>query len=466
MALRINPDIDAGSHPYISTGLKRNKFGVALAEARDLCRDIDARAGLQLTGLHAHVGSQMVSLDPIRRAAAALAALATDVIADGARLEHLDVGGGVGISYDGTGVPQPDDYARAVIDATAGLGLALIVEPGRALVGPTGVLLTRIVDVKTHPGGRKFVVLDAGMTDLMRPALYGAYHRIVAVDVTDRPLVACDIVGPVCESSDTFGVDRELPDPQEGDLVAVLDAGAYGAVMASNYNRRPMPAEVLVGRRRLARDSTPPDRGRPARARVVMTGAVIAFEGLDQSGKHTQASRLVDALRAAGRRVEHLEFPDYHTPIALEIERALAGGHDYSPDVLQLLFVANRYEHRREISDWRERGVVVICDRYMASSIAYGEAQGLDRDWLADVQRFLPRPDLTVLLDISPATAVVRKASARDRFERDLELLGRVRDSYLRQADAADWLVVDGERPAGVIEGEILTAVRSRLERR
>jgi diaminopimelate decarboxylase len=246
VALRVNPDIEANTHAHISTGAKHNKFGVAIDEAAPLCREMAGRPGLEVVGIHAHIGSQITTLEPLRRAARALSGLAGALASQGVRLEHLDVGGGLGIAYDGGEVPSPDAYARAIIDATRDAGLALIVEPGRTVVGPAGALLATIVDVKVHPGGRRFAVLDAGMTELVRPALYGAFHRIVPVVRDGRPDVTCDIVGPVCESSDTFGVDRVLPDPRPGDLVAVLDAGAYGAVMSSNYNRRPQPAEVLV----------------------------------------------------------------------------------------------------------------------------------------------------------------------------------------------------------------------------
>jgi diaminopimelate decarboxylase len=246
VALRVNPDIDAQSHPHISTGLKRNKFGVPLDEAFDVCVDAARRPGLHLVGVHAHVGSQIMSLEPPARAASTLAALARRLRTAGVPLDHLDVGGGLGVSYDGTPAPDVADYASALVEATREAGLSLILEPGRWLVAPAGALLSTVVDVKGGPGGRRFVVLDAGMTDLLRPALYSAFHRIVPLERDGRPDVACDVVGPVCESSDTFGVDRELPDPRPGDLVAVLDTGAYGAVMASNYNRRAIAPEVLV----------------------------------------------------------------------------------------------------------------------------------------------------------------------------------------------------------------------------
>jgi len=192
-------------------------------------------------------------------------------------------------------------------------------------------------------------------------------------------------------------------------------------------------------------------------------GLLIAFEGLDQSGKETQASRLRERLAALGRAVELLEFPDYLTPISLEIERALRGERDYPADVLQLLYIANRYEHRARMEDLLDRGVIILCDRYLASSVAYGEAQGVDAGWLFDVQRHLPQPALTVLLDINPETAVRRKARERDRFERDLELQTRVRASYLRQARQAAWCLVDGERPVDQVADDVASAVRGRL---
>jgi diaminopimelate decarboxylase len=246
VALRVNPDVDAGSHPHISTGLKRNKFGVPIGDARALARDLASRAGLELVGVHLHLGSQMISLDPLRRAAEALVALARELTDDGIRLEHFDLGGGLGVSYDGIPAPDVNDYAQVLREATARTGLSLIVEPGRWLVAPAGALLARIVDTKPAPDGRQFVVLDAGMTELLRPALYGAFHRIVRVEEVDGAEASCELVGPVCESSDTFGGVRTLAAPRPGDLVSILDAGAYGAAMASNYNRRPLPPEALV----------------------------------------------------------------------------------------------------------------------------------------------------------------------------------------------------------------------------
>ncbi|HXH07784.1 MAG TPA: diaminopimelate decarboxylase [Vicinamibacterales bacterium] len=246
VALRVNPDIDAGSHPHISTGLGSSKFGVAADEVVPLLRARAGRPGLRIAGLHVHVGSQITSLEPLVRAAALAAALARDLAAAGLPLDHLDLGGGLGISYDGAPVPTPADYAAAVLPALGGLDLPILLEPGRAIVGPAGALVARVVDVKPGPAGRRFVVVDAGMTELLRPALYGAFHRIVPVRARAGAPACCEIVGPLCETSDTLGTDRSLVDPRVDDLIAVLDTGAYGSAMGSTYNRRPQPPEVLV----------------------------------------------------------------------------------------------------------------------------------------------------------------------------------------------------------------------------
>jgi dTMP kinase len=186
---------------------------------------------------------------------------------------------------------------------------------------------------------------------------------------------------------------------------------------------------------------------------------LIAFEGLDQSGKETQALRLRDAIRSRGRAAEYITFPDYNTQIGQEIRHGLHGGRSYRPDVMQLLFVTNRYERRQAILDTLAEGTVVIADRYLASSVAYGEAQGLDPAWLVDVQKHLPQPALTLLLDIAPETAVRRKASGRDAYERDLALLARVRQSYARQAEQPSWVSIDGEQSKEAVAQAIAAAV-------
>ena len=189
-----------------------------------------------------------------------------------------------------------------------------------------------------------------------------------------------------------------------------------------------------------------------------MPGFLIAFEGLDQSGKQTQAEKLRDRLKLDGHKARLESFPDYATSIGEEIARALAGEREYGPDVMQLLYVANRYERKPDIERWLEGGLVLVCDRYVASSVAYGEASGLDPAWLTEIQRMLPPAALTILLDIAPETAVRRKAVDRDRYERDLALQARVRESYQRQAAEHGWLVLDGEREKEVIAADVYDA--------
>ncbi|HEY1912458.1 MAG TPA: dTMP kinase [Vicinamibacterales bacterium] len=194
-----------------------------------------------------------------------------------------------------------------------------------------------------------------------------------------------------------------------------------------------------------------------------MSGSLIAFEGLDQSGKQTQAELLRDHLKTDGRKSRLVSFPDYGTSIGEELARALQGEREYQPDVMQLLYIANRYERKPDLLRWLEGGLILVCDRYMASSVSYGEAQGLDPAWLVEMQKFLPAPALTIMLDIAPETAVQRKSVDRDRYERDLAMQGRVRESYRRQAAANSWVVLDGEQPKDAIAAEVFKAVTSRL---
>jgi diaminopimelate decarboxylase len=246
VALRVNPDIDAESHPNISTGLRINKFGVPLQDARSIYRERRDRPGLRFVGVHVHIGSQITSVEPLRRAARALTGLALELGEDGIALEHLDVGGGLGIDYERRPIIGPAEYASAVIAEVRRAGLPLLLEPGRAVVGRAAALVSRVVDTKRYPDGRQFAVLDAGMGELIRPALYGSHHQIVPVHPRPSPNAAWDIVGPICESSDVFARGRMLPAIEVDDLMAILDVGAYGSVMASNYNRHPLPPEVLV----------------------------------------------------------------------------------------------------------------------------------------------------------------------------------------------------------------------------
>jgi diaminopimelate decarboxylase len=246
VAVRLNPDIDARSHPHISTGLKVNKFGVPLEEASDLFRSFPARQALQLVAVHVHIGSQITSPEPLRKAARLLADTARELRGLGVPLEYLDAGGGLGISYDGREVVSPAEYVAIVVEEIKDTSLPIVIEPGRAIAGPAGVLLARVLDVKPRDADSEFAVIDAGMTELMRPALYNAFHRIERVVSSGSADRRYEIVGPVCESSDVVGRDRTLPALEVGDLLAIRDAGAYGAVMSSNYNRRPLPPEVLV----------------------------------------------------------------------------------------------------------------------------------------------------------------------------------------------------------------------------
>jgi diaminopimelate decarboxylase len=246
VALRVNPDIDAGSHPNISTGLRSNKFGVPVQEAHAIYAERRAVASLRFVGVHVHIGSQITAAEPLANAARVLVSLARDLCADGFALEHVDLGGGLGIGYEGHPLLTPQEYAAAVLPELRQLNIPVVLEPGRSIVGHAGALISRVVDVKRFPDGRQFAVLDAGMTELMRPALYGSFHRIVPVVPRCDDERPWDIVGPICESSDVFARERLLPELRVDDLVAVLDTGAYGAVMASNYNRRFLAPEVLV----------------------------------------------------------------------------------------------------------------------------------------------------------------------------------------------------------------------------
>ena len=211
VAVRVNPDIDAGTHPHISTGLHINKFGVPLEQAAGLYRRMSEQPGLQPVAIHVHLGSQIISTEPIQRGAGEVVRLARELRDSGIQLEHIDVGGGLGISYDGSRVPSAAEYAAAILAIVAPSGFPVALEPGRYIVGASAVLVARVVDIKPAAGGRHFAVLDAGMTELMRPALYGSFHRIEPVTPRQAREICYDIVGPVCESTDALGHDRRLP---------------------------------------------------------------------------------------------------------------------------------------------------------------------------------------------------------------------------------------------------------------
>lgn len=246
VAVRVNPDIDAHTHAHIATGRRANKFGIPVEHVASLLRDLHAMDGLVPVGVHVHLGSQLVDMQPLGAAARVLGGVVREVRDSGIVLEHIDLGGGLGVAYDGTEPPSPDAYAAAVLPALRESGVHLLLEPGRYLVAPAGILVGRVADIKAYPGSPRFVILDTGMTELIRPMLYGAFHRIEPVSPREGHPAPCDIVGPLCETSDTLGRERLLGPVEVGDALAVFDAGAYGMVMASNYNRRPMAAEVLV----------------------------------------------------------------------------------------------------------------------------------------------------------------------------------------------------------------------------
>ena len=244
VSLRVNPDVDAKTHPYISTGLKQNKFGVAYAEAFDLYRKVATMPHLRVTGMDCHIGSQLTEVSPFLAAVEKVLVLVDRLATEGIRLEHLDLGGGLGIRYDDETPPAIADYAGALLQALQGRSEKLIVEPGRALVGNAGVLLTRVEYLK-HGEEKNFAIVDAAMNDLMRPALYDAYHHIQSVRQHDIASQQYEVVGPVCETGDFLGHARELA-IAPNDLLAVMSAGAYGMSMSSNYNSRPRAAEVMV----------------------------------------------------------------------------------------------------------------------------------------------------------------------------------------------------------------------------
>jgi diaminopimelate decarboxylase len=251
ISLRVNPDVDAETHPYISTGLKKNKFGIAVTQARDEFRYAAKQPHLEVVGLDCHIGSQLVKTAPFSDAIARLATLAGNLRSDGIALKYLDIGGGLGIPYNQEEPPSPAEYGSAIEEALRAFSsiaedLTLICEPGRVIVGNAGVLLTRVLYLKQGEI-KNFTIVDAAMNDLIRPAFYDSFHAIWPVHRRRTKPYVADIVGPICETGDFLARDRELPfEPQEGDLLAVMSAGAYGFTMSSNYNTRPRVAEVLV----------------------------------------------------------------------------------------------------------------------------------------------------------------------------------------------------------------------------
>ena len=250
IALRVNPDVSAETHPYISTGLREHKFGVPISGAFELYRGAAQSKWLKTAGVSVHIGSQILSLDPFLAAMERVADFVRQLRSAGHDIRYVDAGGGLGISYSPQAefdfVTRASEYAQALRKGLQGLDVHLLLEPGRTIVGPAGALLTRVIYVKQN-GAKRFIVTDAAMNDLIRPSLYKAHHEIVpVVRHGDRQAAQFDVVGPICETGDFFARDRELPEVAEGELLAILDAGAYGMSLSSNYNTRPRPAEVLV----------------------------------------------------------------------------------------------------------------------------------------------------------------------------------------------------------------------------
>jgi diaminopimelate decarboxylase len=272
VSLRVNPDVPAETHPYIATGLHQHKFGVPMADALRLYRAAARHPWLEVAGVSVHIGSQITAVGPFSAAMTRVAALVRSLLSEGHQIRFVDAGGGLGIRYQatparngrGAGRPLADDfpsrlaaYARAVTAPLRPLGVHLLLEPGRSIVASAGVLLVRVLYIK-HNDHKRFVVVDGAMNDLIRPALYGAHHDIVPVDLRSRgrrPQEVVDVVGPICESGDFFARDRRIDGVQQGDLLAILDAGAYGSSISSNYNTRPRAAEIMVegGRTRTVR---------------------------------------------------------------------------------------------------------------------------------------------------------------------------------------------------------------------
>jgi diaminopimelate decarboxylase len=247
VALRVNPDVDPKTHPYIATGLRQSKFGIPIPEAFDLYRGMRALRNVEPVGVHAHIGSQITQITPFYESLSKVVPLVKDLRQEGFDIRYLDIGGGLGIRYKDEGPPAPAEYADAVRPLLREIACTVLMEPGRVLVGNAGILVTKMLYVKTNQA-KKFFVVDGGMNDLIRPSLYNAYHAVVPVvrPANGQPATTLDVVGPICESGDFLAKERDLPPCQPGDFLAVLSAGAYGFAMASNYNARPRPPEVMV----------------------------------------------------------------------------------------------------------------------------------------------------------------------------------------------------------------------------
>lgn len=245
IGIRVNPDIDPKTHPYISTGLKKNKFGIDIRMAPKAYQLASELPNLQIVGIDCHIGSQLVEVDPIVEALRKLKRLVEELRNEGKEIQYLDLGGGLGITYEDEEPPQPVDYASTILEEIKGFDCTLILEPGRVIVGNAGVLVSKVLYTKENEA-KKFIIVDAGMNDLVRPSYYGSYHQILPVTQESREEIIADVVGPICESSDFLAKDRKIPRLRPGELIAVMSTGAYGFSMATNYNSRRRLAEVLV----------------------------------------------------------------------------------------------------------------------------------------------------------------------------------------------------------------------------
>jgi diaminopimelate decarboxylase len=245
VALRVNPDVDPKTHPYISTGLKKNKFGINIQKSLDDYRLAKTLPNVRVIGVSCHIGSQLTEVSPFVEAVQRVKELVVKLQAEGMNIQYMDIGGGLGITYNQEEPPHPRDYAEALMKELNEVHCTLILEPGRVIVGNAGILVTKALYTKAGEE-KNFIVVDAAMNDLIRPSLYGSYQRVQPVRRSDRPEWTADVVGPICESSDFLAKDRKLPKTEQGDLLAVMSAGAYGFSMSSNYNSRPRVAEVLV----------------------------------------------------------------------------------------------------------------------------------------------------------------------------------------------------------------------------
>ena len=245
IAIRVNPDIDPKTHPYISTGLKQNKFGIDILRAPMAYHLASQLPNLRIVGMDCHIGSQLVEVEPVVEALKKLKQLVKNLSQEGIEIQYLDLGGGLGITYEDEEPPHPVEYASNILDELRGFGCTLILEPGRVIVGNAGILVSKVLYIKENEE-KRFVIVDAGMNDLVRPSYYGSFHQILPVKEEARDEIVADVVGPVCESSDFLAKGRKLPNLIAGELIAVMGAGAYGFSMSSNYNSRPRVAEVLV----------------------------------------------------------------------------------------------------------------------------------------------------------------------------------------------------------------------------